>query len=217
MVSFLRKSTAGLGALLVTLLVASCGGDGGDPPPTEPPTTGTLTVTVTADGSPRQNVTVHQFAPGASTVTASRSTDSNGVATFLSVEEGTWEVEIDVPGGFDLADGEDERKSVSVTAGATAGTSFSLVDNFTGETIEARDDPVFSQPNLVITAGTAVRWVNVGQMLHTVTPDGHTEWSSANLGSNGSAFTHTFDTPGTYDYYCEPHVGQGMTGTVTVN
>ncbi|NNM34152.1 MAG: plastocyanin, partial [Gemmatimonadetes bacterium] len=26
-----------------------------------------------------------------------------------------------------------------------------------------------------------------------------------------------FDTPGTYLYFCEPHVGQGMTGTITVN
>ncbi len=54
-------------------------------------------------------------------------------------------------------------------------------------------------------------------MLHTVTPQGHTEWSAANLSSNGSTFVHTFDTPGTYAYYCQPHLGQGMTGTVTVN
>ena len=85
------------------------------------------------------------------------------------------------------------------------------------ETIEARDDFTFSRPNLTISAGTEVRWVNAGVMLHTVTPDGHSEWSAANLATTGATFTHTFDTPGTYEYYCEPHLGSGMTGTITVN
>lgn len=214
MVPFLRKSGRAFGVILTGLLIASCGGDD---PPIEPPTTGTLNVTVTADGAPVQSVTVHRFAPGAGTATDSRATGANGVATFSNVNAGSWEVEIVLPSSYELEPGEDERKSVTVTAGATASAGFSLVDAFEGETVEARDDFTFSVQNLQISAGTAVRWVNVGSMLHTVTPDGHTEWASADLASTGSTFTHTFDTPGTYEYFCQPHVGQGMTGTVTVN
>lgn len=216
MIPFLRKSVQACGIVLLGVLITSCGGDNGGGT-TDPPTTGTLTVTVTSDGAPVQNVTVHQFAPGATTPTASRATGSNGVATFSNVEAGTWEVEVVVAGSYELDPGENERKSVTVTAGATGNATFSLVDVFEGETVEARSDLTFSQPNLTISAGTAVRWVNVSQVLHTVTPDGHSEWSSADLGSNGSTFTHTFDTPGTYEYFCQPHVGDGMTGTVTVN
>lgn len=214
MVPFLRESVPTAVLLLTGLMLTSCGGED---PPTQVSTTGTLTVTVTADGSPRANVTVHRFAPGSTSPAASRPTSSSGVATFPDVDAGSWEVEVELPTGFELEPGEDERKSVTVSAGATTNADFSLVDQFTGETIEASDNYTFSQPNLTISAGTSVRWVNVGQMLHTVTPDGHSEWSSANLGSNGSTFTHTFSTPGTYDYYCQPHVGFGMTGTVTVN
>ena len=50
-----------------------------------------------------------------------------------------------------------------------------------------------------------------------MTPDGHSEWTSATIADNGDTFIHTFDTPGTYQYFCQPHVGQGMTGTITVN
>ena len=53
-------------------------------------------------------------------------------------------------------------------------------------------------------------------MLHTVTPDGHTEWARWETTSTGQSFEHTFNTPGTYDYYCEPHRGMGMTGSITV-
>jgi plastocyanin len=28
--------------------------------------------------------------------------------------------------------------------------------------------------------------------------------------------TNKFDTPGTYGYYCEPHQGAGMQGTIIV-
>jgi plastocyanin len=183
----------------------------------QPATTGSLTVTVTAAGAPRSGVTVQHYASGGTTPVATQTTDGSGRTTFANVEAGSRDVQIVVPTGFALDAGEVDRKSATVTAGATASVTFSLVDQFSGETIEATDGLTFSRPNLTISAGTAVRWVNTGTMLHTVTPDGHTEWTSANLASNGATFTHTFNTPGTYEYYCQPHQGSGMTGTVTVN
>ena len=32
------------------------------------------------------------------------------------------------------------------------------------------------------------------------------------LNAPGESFSLTFDTPGTYGYYCEPHQGAGMAG-----
>jgi plastocyanin len=215
MASSLRSiAILGLG-LLTPLALATCGGDDNGDPPIEPPTTGTIAVTVRADGDPQSGVTVNLFASGSSTVTETQTTSSNGVATFSDLDEGTWDVEVDPPEGFDLDAGEDARKSATVTAGGIATASFDLVDTFEGQEITAGDNLAFSQPNLTISAGTAVRWINGGSMLHTVTPDGHSEWSSADLAPGGASFTHTFNTPGTYDYFCTPHA-PGMSGTVTV-
>jgi plastocyanin len=36
------------------------------------------------------------------------------------------------------------------------------------------------------------------------------------LGDEGKTFSQKFDKPGTYGYYCEPHVGGGMKGEVIV-
>lgn len=217
MVSYFRSNMLPLLAMAGVLFVWACGGGDGGNGGMEPATTGTLQVTVEVDDAPRAGMTVQLFTPGGTTATTTAITAANGRATFSNLEPGGYEVEVVVSGSIELETGEDARKSATVVAGETAATSFALVDAFSGEIVEARDDLTFSQPNLVISAGTAVRWVNAGVMLHTVTPDGHTEWTATNLGSNGSTFTHTFDTPGTYEYYCEPHVGSGMTGTVTVN
>ena len=217
MVPFPRQSIRSTVVLATALAFVGCGSDDGGNGGTEPGTTGTVSVTVTADGSSKAGVPVQLFPPSGSSPTATVNTNGSGVAQFSSVEEGSWEVEVLVPEGFALAQGEDARKSITVVAGQTASTSFSLEDTFQGETIEATASLTFSPSSLTISSGTAVRWVNVSTVVHTVTPDGHSEWTAANLSSEGSTFTHTFDTPGTYAYYCEPHVGQGMTGTITVN
>ena len=216
MISYLRSTLPLCGVALVTLFIYACGGD--DPGNgMEPTTTGTVSATVTTDGSAAAGILVQLFAPGASSATSTVATSANGVATFASVEQGTWEVEVDVPQFYDLDTGETARKSVNVVASQTATTSFALVDVFQGETIEANANREFSPSALTIDAGTQVRWVNVSSVLHTVTPNGHAEWTAATIADNGDTFVHTFSTPGTYQYICEPHVGQGMTGTITVN
>jgi plastocyanin len=74
----------------------------------------------------------------------------------------------------------------------------------------------FNPSTVRIKAGQTVRWVNKESMLHTVTPDGHTEWSAATLSTAEATFAHAFDKAGTYTYYCQPHRSGGMTGTVVV-
>lgn len=59
----------------------------------------------------------------------------------------------------------------------------------------------FSPATLTIRAGDSVTWVNNDNVPHTVT---FAAFGSNNL-QRGDKYTHVFDTPGTYDYYCAPH------------
>ena len=45
-------------------------------------------------------------------------------------------------------------------------------------------------------------------------PDGAEPWNSGIISGQGSSFDHTFQTPGTYDYFCIPHKTLGMVGRI---
>jgi len=86
-------------------------------------------------------------------------------------------------------------------------------------TIETVGATAFSPTNLTITVGQTVQWINTGGN-HNV--NGTTATFPSNPESFGNAvgagwtFDHTFMTAGSYDYQCDPHVGLGMAGTITV-
>jgi plastocyanin len=77
----------------------------------------------------------------------------------------------------------------------------------------------FSPASLVVAPGTTVTWTNTGGpgSMHTVTSStpGY-DFDSGTL-SNGQTFSYTFVRPGTYDYFCTPHVSFGMTGQIIVS
>lgn len=80
------------------------------------------------------------------------------------------------------------------------------------------EDDFFSPANLTIAAGTTVQWTNNGSNQHTVTsgtgsPDGTFD---SGLLNTGKTFSFTFNSVGTYPYYCQVH-GTSMSGTITVN
>ena len=75
----------------------------------------------------------------------------------------------------------------------------------------------FAPQEIVVPAGTTVVWTNEDTFQHTVTADD----GSFDLGfyGPGQTVSMTFDTPGTYGYYCIPHGspgGFGMAGAVIV-
>jgi plastocyanin len=94
----------------------------------------------------------------------------------------------------------------------------------------------FAPPTLTVTVGEAVTWTNDSSESHTVTavqsslPDGADYFSSGGATSESAArddlqaqligpggdYKMTFDTPGTYRYYCIPHRSDGMTGEIKV-
>jgi plastocyanin len=68
-----------------------------------------------------------------------------------------------------------------------------------GDVISWRYDPA----TLTVSTGTTVTWVNQGATAVTVTsPDGL--FDSESLGP-GASFSYTFDTPGTFRYFCVPY------------
>ena len=87
------------------------------------------------------------------------------------------------------------------TGGAPRAKREVTIDNFT-----------FGKDAVVVAPGTEVTWVNRDDMPHTVVADDKS-FSSPPL-DTGDRFSHTFDKPGTYDYYCSLH--PKMTGRVVV-
>jgi plastocyanin len=90
----------------------------------------------------------------------------------------------------------------------------------------------FMPADITVDAGTTVRWVNGEAISHTVTSgawgevneqtglrgtqtaDGMFDHALAPKGQDGDTFEFTFDEPGEYQYYCQPHLS--MFGTITV-
>lgn len=205
-------------AFLCVFAFAACGGDDGDDNgTTDPPTTGSLQATVNVDAAPTAGVTVRLYNAGGSTPTATQTTGNDGTTTFANLTAGSRDVEVVPPTDVVVPAGEQARKTTSVTAGQTAQLSFALQSDI-GDVVEilVQDNLTFAPAELTIEPGTTVRWRSTSSMLHTVTPDGHSAWTSVQLGGVGETFVFTFDQAGTYEYYCQPHLASGMTGTVIV-
>ena len=76
----------------------------------------------------------------------------------------------------------------------------------------------FMPAELAVKAGTNVTWTNQDDILHTAT-SGATPGSAdgkfdGQMDGPGKSFSHAFDQPGRYPYFCSRHTS--MTGTVVV-
>jgi len=118
-----------------------------------------------------------------------------------------------------------------VAAGCAGGGSSGV------RTVGMADGFAFDPDAITVGAGRTVRWENGSGIGHTVTaygdriPEGAAYFASGGFDSEraarndvsgglvapGEAFEHTFERPGTYDYYCIPHESSGMVGRVRVD
>jgi plastocyanin len=108
----------------------------------------------------------------------------------------------------------------------TDGTSVSTAEDVepvapTGETLQVRAlDNTFRDAEVEIAAGAEVIWTNNGRNDHDVLPtDDAMDWGVEVEGfAPGDEYSHVFDAPGVYDYYCSIHGTKdaGMIGTVVV-
>jgi plastocyanin len=85
----------------------------------------------------------------------------------------------------------------------------------------------FAPEELDVDAGATVTWTNEDPGAHTVTsgaveqgtsgvtpsPDGR--FDSGDIAGDGGSFEHTFDEPGTYEYFCALHPAT-MRGVINV-
>lgn len=101
-------------------------------------------------------------------------------------------------------------------------TALSFVALFAQQNYEVEVRNNFFDPaELSIKVGDTVTWANFGG-LHNINGSTATYPGNPEGFSNGAAstdlwtFQHVFSTPGTYTYQCDPHVGQNMIGTITV-
>ncbi len=82
----------------------------------------------------------------------------------------------------------------------------------TGVTHMNMQNFAYQYANMQVRVGTTVTWTNQDSAPHSVTfKNGMKE---SGLLSQGQSFSYTFNTPGTYEYYCTLH--PSMIATVTV-
>lgn len=204
--------TSGIGAGLVVASV-SCGDSGGGGGIIEPET-GTVSGTVAVAGTGVAGATL-TLTRGQSTRTATSA--ASGAYTIADVATGAWTLGIEPPTGYVLATGQDASVAVTVGANQTATVNVALEEDDAGQvTLITLSGTSFSNDDVTISVGERIRWENADNALHTVTPDGHSEWTSVQLDATGESFEHTFNTAGTYNYYCNPHRTLGMTGVIRV-
>lgn len=126
-------------------------------------------------------------------------------------------------------------QKLGVTAGAVATAGCLGGGDSSPRTIEMHGTD-FSPATVTITAGASLRWKNTSEIEHTVTayeekiPDDAAYFASGGFDSEraarnnisegliapGETYEHTFEQPGTYEYFCIPHESSGMVGTVHV-
>lgn len=92
------------------------------------------------------------------------------------------------------------------------------------------EDYYFDPIGLFVESGTTVTWAiesgahsstayseGTGSATVTRIPAGAEPWNSGTLTEPGATFEHTFQTAGTYDYFCIPHKSLGMVGRIVVD
>lgn len=121
-------------------------------------------------------------------------------------------------------------------AGALAGCADRTIGRTESVIVEMTDDLTFDPADVTVRADVGVNWRNVSDVGHTVTayegqvPRGASYFASGGFDSEeaarndleggliepGEGYQVAFRIPGTYEYFCIPHEGSGMSGTIEV-
>jgi plastocyanin len=94
-------------------------------------------------------------------------------------------------------------------------------------TVGPNNTLTFSPASLTIAVGDTVTWTWASDH-HSVTSGtgcaadnkfcspGDANCAAGATSNTGSTYSHTFTTAGSFPYFCSPHCGAGMLGTITV-
>jgi plastocyanin len=112
-----------------------------------------------------------------------------------------------------------DEATVSATATATEASAEEVPADAVETDEVAAVDFAFAPASIVVPAGTTVTFSNEDSARHTVTAGTPTapepEAFDLELPGAGSTVAFTFDEPGTYAYFCEPHPFMRARVTVT--
>ena len=95
-----------------------------------------------------------------------------------------------------------------------------LIEIVMGAVIEGNDNYVPNKPVITLEVDNLVKWVNLDDTAHTVTPDHRAadsysgEFGSPGVILPGEEYEFLFTEPQEVPYHCSPH--PWMTGTITV-
>lgn len=103
--------------------------------------------------------------------------------------------------------------SLFILPGFAFATAVTAVGQQADQPTITMDKIEFSPDTLIVPVGSTVTWQN-GNLVHTVTSDDGSFDSGFLL--DGQTYELSFDTPGTYPYYCVPHGGPGGVGMAGV-
>jgi plastocyanin len=112
------------------------------------------------------------------------------------------------------------------SSGLASDSSTTPSPGATTHIVKMTGDYEFVPSSLTIKQGDSVKWVVTGKKAHEVAsgtviegedgkegvPDGL--WKTGKMASG--SFTYTFNSAGTFPYYCDAHLDQGMIGAITV-
>lgn len=125
------------------------------------------------------------------------------------------------------------RGSAFVSAASLAGCGFGGPAHVSAPPAQGGDVSMgfesFNPTIVYIRVGQTVKWRNTAIITHTVTDDpklaanpgdaalpaGAAAFNSGDIAA-GDVYSYTFQTPGTYKYFCTHHEGMGMVGTIIV-
>lgn len=118
------------------------------------------------------------------------------------------------------ANGEQTDVNVYLAEGLSGAAAAAAATEIPSDTEAAADaaivdikDLAYNPAEVDVPVGTTVTWTNSDTVPHTVTAQDRAALQSGTLNA-GDDFSQTFDTPGTFDYFCEFHAN--MKGTVVV-
>jgi plastocyanin len=64
----------------------------------------------------------------------------------------------------------------------------------------------FKPKKITVKKGTTVKWINQDDASHDITPDNPSvDFKASELLAKGQTYSATFNTIGSYSYYCSPH------------
>ncbi|MFT5264614.1 MAG: plastocyanin/DNA/RNA endonuclease YhcR with UshA esterase domain [Polaribacter sp.] len=164
--------------------------------------------------------------------------DTTMVVDFLDYDDGTfWPSEADGDGfSMELCDPSENNADpsnwypsatnanivlMSVPIFGSPGAENEIVCNPASVTVTS-SGLVFTPADVTIFAGQTVEWMNISGnhnangSIATFPGNAPEDFTSGPPSSANWTYSYTFNTPGTYDYQCDLHVGAGMVGTVTV-